>query len=128
MSINNDAQENNRCSFDLAKWLLSAILLIIAIVGNYYFRQHSFVLRVIIVVAIVMLAGGIALLTERGKKTLAFAHEARIEMRKVIWPTRHEILQTTLIVAIVTVIMALILWGLDSILVRLVSLITGLRF
>lgn len=63
----------------------------------------------------------------KGKATLAFAREARVEMRKVIWPTRQETLQTTLIVAAVTAVMSLILWGLDGILVRLVSFITSLR-
>ena len=59
---------------------------------------------------------------------LAHDREARTEVRKVIWPTRQETLHTTLIVAAVTAVMSLILWGLDGILVRLVSFITGLRF
>ncbi len=67
-------------------------------------------------------------LTTKGKATVAFAREARTEVRKVIWPTRQETLHTTLIVAAVTAVMSLILWGLDGILVRLVSFITGLRF
>ena len=71
-------------------------------------------------------AGGVALLTTK-KATVAFAREARTEVRKVIWPTRQETLHTTLIVAAVTAVMSLILWGLDGILVRLVSFITGLR-
>jgi len=70
----------------------------------------------------------IALLTSKGKATVAFAREARTEVRKVVWPTRQETLHTTLIVAAVTAVMSLILWGLDGILVRLVSFITGLRF
>lgn len=127
MRANSDAQENRR-GFNIAKWVLVVILLFIAIVGNYYFRQYNLILRVIAVVAIATLAGGIALCTVRGKATLAFVREARIEMRKVIWPTRQETLQTTLIVAIVTAVMALILWGLDGILVHLVSFIIGLRF
>ena len=60
-----------------------------------------------------------------GKATLTFAREARVEMRKVIWPTRQETLHTTLIVAAVTAVMSLVLWGLDGILVRLVSYITS---
>ncbi|MGP1959234.1 MAG: preprotein translocase subunit SecE [Arsenophonus sp. NC-CH8-MAG3] len=127
MSVNSDAQESRR-SFDVVKWLLVAILLIIVIVGNYYFRQYNLALRIIAVVVFTVLASGIALWTTKGKSTLVFFREARIEMRKVIWPTRQETLQTTLIVAAVTVVMALILCGLDGILVRLVSFITGLRF
>ncbi|MGP1923838.1 MAG: preprotein translocase subunit SecE [Arsenophonus sp. NEOnobi-MAG3] len=127
MSVNSDAQKS-RGSFDVVKWVLVAILLVIDIVGNYYFRQYNLALRIIAVVAIAALAGWIALLTEKGKATLAFAREARIEMRKVIWPTRQETLQTTLIVGAVTAVMALILWGLDGILISIVSFITGLRF
>ncbi|MFP3029036.1 MAG: preprotein translocase subunit SecE [Arsenophonus sp.] len=126
MSVNSDAQKS-KGSFDVVKWVLVAILLVIAIAGNYYFRQYNLALRVIAVVAIAAFAGGIALLTEKGKATLAFAREARVEMHKVIWPTRQETLHTTLIVGAVTAVMALILWGLDGILISIVSFITGLR-
>lgn len=127
MGENSDTQEN-RHNFDIAKWVLVAILLVITIIGNYYFRQYDLALRAIIVMAITAITCKIALWTKKGKATLMFAREARIEMHKVIWPTHQETLQTTLIVAVVTIVMALILWGLDGILVRLVSFITGLRF
>ncbi|NHB88533.1 preprotein translocase subunit SecE [Photorhabdus tasmaniensis] len=127
MSANSDAQESKR-GLEVMKWLLVAALLTVAIVGNYLYREYSLPLRAIAVVVIVALAGAVALWTAKGKTTLAFAREARVEMRKVIWPTRQETLHTTLIVAAVTALMSLILWGLDGILVRLVSFITGLRF
>ncbi|WP_118987079.1 preprotein translocase subunit SecE [Photorhabdus sp. CRCIA-P01] len=127
MSTNSDAQESRR-SLEVMKWLLVAALLTVAIVGNYLYREYSLPLRAMAVVVIVALAGAVALWTAKGKTTLAFAREARVEMRKVIWPTRQEALHTTLIVAAVTALMSLILWGLDGILVRLVSFITGLRF
>ncbi|WP_031343636.1 preprotein translocase subunit SecE, partial [Yersinia pestis] len=103
-------------------------LLVVAIVGNYYYREYSLPLRALAVVVIIAVAGAVALMTAKGKATVAFAREARTEVRKVIWPTRQETLHTTLIVAAVTAVMSLILWGLDGILVRLVSFITGLRF
>lgn len=125
MSANSETQENGR-SLDVAKWLLVAILLVAAIVGNYYYREFSLPLRALAVVVIVALAGGVALWTTKGKATLTFAREARIEMRKVIWPKPKEAMHTTLIVGAVTAVMALVLWGLDGILVRLVSFITSL--
>ncbi|AGH72271.1 preprotein translocase subunit SecE [Edwardsiella piscicida] len=127
MSANTDAQGSGR-GLEVMKWLVVAVLLIVAIVGNYIYRDVSLPLRALAVVVIIAAAGGIALMTAQGKATVAFAREARTEMRKVIWPTRQEALHTTLIVAAVTAVMALILWGLDGILVRLVSFITGLRF
>ncbi|MBW7981329.1 preprotein translocase subunit SecE [Enterobacillus tribolii] len=127
MSANTDAQGSGR-GLDALKWLVVAVLLVVAIVGNYIYRDASLPLRALAVVVIIVIAGVVALMTTKGKATVAFAREARTEMRKVIWPTRQETLHTTLIVAAVTAVMSLILWGLDGILVRLISFITGLRF
>ncbi|AHG20521.1 preprotein translocase subunit SecE [Chania multitudinisentens RB-25] len=127
MSANSEAQGSGR-SLEMAKWFIVAVLLVVAIVGNYYYRDFSLPLRALAVVLVIVVAGGVALMTTKGKATVAFAREARTEVRKVIWPTRQETLHTTLIVAAVTAVMSLILWGLDGILVRLVSFITGLRF
>lgn len=127
MSANTYAQGSGR-GLQALKWLVVAVLLIVAIVGNFLYRDVSLPLRAMAVVLIIAIAGAVALLTTQGKATVAFAREARTEMRKVIWPTRQETLHTTLIVAAVTAVMSLILWGLDGILVRLVSFITGLRF
>ncbi|MFP1880233.1 preprotein translocase subunit SecE [Lonsdalea quercina] len=127
MSANTEAQGSGR-GLEMLKWLIVAVLLFAAVVGNYYYRELSLPLRALAVVILIVVAGGIALLTTKGKATVLFAREARTEVRKVIWPTRQETLHTTLIVAAVTAVMSLILWGLDGILVRLVSFITGLRF
>ncbi|NMP29912.1 preprotein translocase subunit SecE [Rahnella sp. SAP-1] len=127
MSANTEAQGSGR-GLEAVKWLVVAVLLVAAIVGNYYYRAESLPLRALAVVVVIAIAGAVALMTIKGKATVAFAREARTEVRKVIWPTRQETLHTTLIVAAVTAVMSLILWGLDGILVRLVSFITGLRF
>jgi preprotein translocase subunit SecE len=47
---------------------------------------------------------------------------SRTEIRKVVWPTRQETVQTTMIVVAFVVLVALLLWGLDSLLGWLVSL------
>lgn len=126
MSANTEAQGSGR-GLEAMKWVVVAVLLIVAIVGNYLYRDMMLPLRALAVVILIAAAGGVALLTTKGKATVAFAREARTEVRKVIWPTRRNV-HTTLIVAAVTAVMSLILWGLDGILVRLVSFITGLRF
>lgn len=127
MSANTEAQGSRR-GLEIIKWLVVLILLVIAIVGNYFYRDFCLPLRALAVVIIIAIAGGVAMITAKGKSIVAFAREANIEVRKVIWPTRQETLHTTLIVATVTAIMSLILWGLDIILVRVVSFITSLRF
>ena len=77
-------------------------------------------------VAAVLVAGFIAASTEKGSSFLTFAKDARTEVRKVVWPTRQEATQTTIIVLVATAFMSLVLWGLDLIIVQLVSFITGL--
>lgn len=116
-----------RC-LEVVKWLICVILLVVAIAGNYYYLDSSLPLRALAVFLTITFAGAVTLTTTKGKAILAFAREARTELRKVIWPTHQETLHTTLIVAVVTAVISIILWGLDSILVRLVSFITGLRF
>ena len=123
MSANTEAQGSGR-GLEAMKWTIVVVLLVVAIVGNFLYRDIMLAVRALAVVILIAAAGGVALLTTKGKATVAFAREARTEVRKVIWPTRQE----TLIVAAVTAVMSLILWGLDGILVRLVSFITGLRF
>ncbi|UDG81319.1 Protein translocase subunit SecE [Candidatus Profftia lariciata] len=127
MSTNINAK-NSKYNRDIFKWLVVIILLLLAIIGNFFYRNFNLLLRSILVFFIISLAGIMAMFTTQGRSALVFAREARTEIRKVIWPTLHETFYTTLIVAIVTVVMSLILWGLDSILVRMVSFITDLRF
>lgn len=58
-------------------------------------------------------------------RLIRYFRGARAEMRKVTWPTREEALNLTVIVLVVTVLMALFLWGLDvifdSIMLRLIG-------
>ncbi|MCQ8879771.1 MULTISPECIES: preprotein translocase subunit SecE [Pseudoalteromonas] len=119
--------ETPSSGMDAVKWLVAIALLAGAVVGNYMYADQSVLLRAIGVVIAVAAGLGIAAVTEKGRTFLAFAKEARIEVRKVVWPTRQETTHTTFIVMVATVIMALILWGLDGILFRAVGFLTGLE-
>lgn len=116
---------DNTGSLDIVKWLLVVVLLGAAVGGNFYFGEMSVLVRAIGVVVAVAVALLIAAKTGKGSQFVSFASESRTEVRKVVWPTREEATQTTLIVLAATFVMALILWGLDGIAVRVVSFITG---
>ena len=118
--------ENPSNPLDVVKWVLAIALLIGAVALNQYFPEVSVLYRALGIVALVAVALFVAATTQKGAQFLTFAKEARTETRKVVWPTRQEATQTTLIVLVATFIMALLLWGLDGILVRLVSFVTGL--
>ncbi|WP_394205924.1 preprotein translocase subunit SecE [Shewanella waksmanii] len=117
--------ENQGNSLDIVKWGLVVILLAAAIVGNQMYSEASVLVRAIGVVVAFAIAGFIALQTEKGKQALVFARESHIEVRKVVWPTRQEALNTTFIVLAATGVLALILWGMDAVLLRIVNFITG---
>lgn len=111
---------------DLLKWLVALGLLGSIVAANTIFQDVSVLYRALVAVVVVVVAGFIAASTIKGSAFLTFAKDSRIEVRKVVWPTRQETTQTTMIVLAATVFMALVLWGLDGIIVRLVSFITGL--
>ena len=122
MNVKAEAKDSR---FDLVKWLVVAALVAVGVVGNQYFSAEPVLYRVLALLVVAALAGVIALQTSKGQAFWVLAKEARVEIRKVVWPTRQETTQTTLIVVAVVLVMALLLWGLDSLLGWLVSLIVG---
>jgi preprotein translocase subunit SecE len=119
--------ENQSGSMDLLKWIVVIGLLTGAVVGNYMYGEISVLYRALGVVAAIGVALAIAAQTEKGREAVAFAKESRLEIRKVVWPTRKEATNTTLIVLAATGVMALVLWGMDGVLVRIVGYITGIK-
>ena len=117
--------ENSKSSLDWVKWTITILLLVAVIVGNYLYGEQ---VHVVARIAILLLLAALALLsaafTEKGKTFVGFAKDSRLEVRKVVWPTRQETVQTTLIILVVSTITGLILWGLDGVFVRVVSFIT----
>lgn len=111
--------------FDGLKWTLVTVLLAVAVVGNGYFSDEPLLYRVLGIVALAAAAGFVALQTARGAAFWALVKGSRMEIRKVVWPTRQETVQTTLIVVAFVLLVALILWGLDSLLGWLVSMVIG---
>ena len=118
--------ENTSNSLDMFKWVIVIALLLGVIVANNMLGELSVLIRALGAVVAVAIAGFIASTTEKGQAFLTFAKESRIEVRKVVWPTRTEANQTTAIVLVATVFMGLVLWGIDGILVWLVGLVTGI--
>lgn len=119
------AAEEKQFRFDGVKWLVIALLLTATIVGNYYFGEYPLLYRVAVMVAVAAVAAFVAVQTSRGWAFWELLQAARTELRRVVWPTPQERNQTTLIVLLVVLVMALVLWGLDSIFSWLAVLIIG---
>ena len=105
-------------------WAAIAVLLV-SIVGYYYFTNHSDLIRVLGMLAGAAIAVAIALQTSIGKTALAYVQGSRTELRRMVWPTRRETVQTTLMVVVVVLILAIFIWALDIVLAWGVQLLTG---
>jgi|TARA_R110000782_G_scaffold25249_2_gene65775 preprotein translocase subunit SecE len=110
---------------DIPKWIVVAIIVVAGVYGNHYFAAEPVLYRALALVVLGLVAGYVALQTSKGKAFWALLKEARIEIRKVVWPTRPETTQTTLIVVAVVLVMALVLWGLDTLLGWIISQFIG---
>lgn len=117
--------EERQFRLDWLKWSLVLLLLGGAIYANWYFSAESILYRVLGLVAVAIVAALIASQTAKGAAVIELAKGARVEWRKVVWPAKQERNQTTLIVVAVILLMALILWGIDSLLSWIASLIMG---
>ncbi|MGA2654638.1 MAG: preprotein translocase subunit SecE [Gammaproteobacteria bacterium] len=111
-------------ALDTLKWFGVLLFIIGGIFGFYYFSDYALYLRVIGLLVVVGLIGVLALQTVKGRQALEFFKGARSEVRKVVWPTRQETTQLTIIVLVVVLIAAVCLWVADFILFRLISLLT----
>ena len=112
---------------DWLKWIIATLLIISGLVANYYYNDQPWPLRLLAWLFLLGIVAALASQTFQGKRALIFARESRMELRKVVWPTRQETVQTTLFVAIMVVVLALILWGIDSFLMWLIGWLTGQR-
>ena len=113
---------------DRLKIALAFACIALGVFGYYYFSESAMVLRVLMVLAGMVAAGGVAWISAPGKEFFAFAQEAWAEAGRVAWPTRKETIQTTAIVFAFVVVMALFLWLTDKTLEwALYDLILGWR-
>jgi preprotein translocase subunit SecE len=99
---------------DKIKLGVAAALVAAGIWGFYGLGERPLVLKVLAVVAGVLAGAAVAWFTEPGRQLAVFAGEAVAEVKKVVWPTRKETIQTTAAVFAFVVVMAVFLWIADK--------------
>ena len=109
---------------DKVKFLIVFLLIGGGIYGFYHFIDEAFIVRVVGLLVVMGLAFGLAVTTEAGANGVSFSRAAVVEMRKTVWPTKKETMQTTAIVMVMVVIMGLVLWLFDTILVSIIRWLT----
>jgi preprotein translocase subunit SecE len=96
-------------------WAAGLLVLLAGVAGFFHFAGEVMTLfRVLGLLAAVGVAAAIVGQTPRGREMFGFVREADVERRKVVWPTRQETLQTTLIVLVITIVVAILLFFMDT--------------
>lgn len=108
-----------------AKLVLAGLVALAGMVGYYYFNRVGEGIRIAGLVGAFILAVGILAMSQSGRIFWGFVQESRVELRKVIWPTRKETTDTTLFVLVMVVVLALLLWVIDLGLDLGIKLLTG---
>ena len=108
--------EVERSGLDTAKLGLAVGLLVAGIVAFYWFSDQSALWRAIGLVAVSGVAVAIGMTTAKGRALAGYLRESRTEVRKMVWPSRTETVQTTLVVLAVTLLVAILLWLIDMLL------------
>ena len=92
----------------------AVVLLGIGIWGYYWLADSALVLRILSVVAGALAGAAVAWFSAPGREFALFAGESVAEVKKVVWPTRKDTIQTTAAVFAFVVVMAIFLWISDK--------------
>jgi len=112
---------------DKIKLSFSVLIFVGGIVASYMLADMPMVVRVLSVLIGFGQSNVVLSYTDKGRELIQFCKEAITETKKVVWPTKKETIQTTGIVVVFVLIMALVLWGIDSILGSLIRMILGVE-
>ena len=95
---------------------LAVVLVLASLVGYYVsFANDSMFVRLSVLFGGIIVAIGLVAITSNGKRFIAYTKDSWNEVRKVVWPTRKESTQMTLIVFAFVAIMSIFLWSADKI-------------
>ena len=117
--------ETEKTVLDTLKLLVAGGVLLGGVVGYYSYPDVPVVVRALGVMVALAIAVVIALQSVQGQALWRFVQGSRVEMRKVVWPTREEAIQTTIAVLVFALIMGVCLWLLDLFLLWFTRFLTG---
>ncbi|MGB7288671.1 MAG: preprotein translocase subunit SecE [Candidatus Macondimonas sp.] len=123
--MNVEDESPNR-ALEVAKWLLSLSIVGAGIAAFYYFAQWLLIFRILLFLALLGISILIASRTNFGILTVGLIKDSIREARKVVWPTRAETMQTTLVVLGMVMLMGVMLWMVDWFLGFILRRLTGM--
>lgn len=117
--------EESAVKMDSVKLFLSITVLVGTLIAYYTFTEVHAVVRVLGVVSGIALSGYIFSLTDKGRSWFSYLSHAKKEVEQVVWPTKQETTQMTLMVFVVVILMGIFLWLVDMFFLWAVKLLTG---
>ncbi|MDZ7735474.1 MAG: preprotein translocase subunit SecE [Gammaproteobacteria bacterium] len=121
----NSRVETQVSKLDTVKLAIALLMVIGGIVVFYLYPEVSTLLRTLGLLAVIGAAVAVAYQTDKGRQLWGFFQDAQIEVRKVVWPTRQETVQTTLLVLVMVILVAIFMWLLDMFLGWAIRLLLG---
>jgi preprotein translocase subunit SecE len=94
-------------------WMLIALITTAAFSATYALNLPG-PIKVLVWICWIVISLAAGFFTKRGREAVLFAKESKLELQKVVWPTRQETVQTTSIVMIMVAATGFTLWGIDS--------------
>ncbi|MCW8869176.1 MAG: preprotein translocase subunit SecE [Proteobacteria bacterium] len=111
---------------DKLRWWLAIGIMIAGVAANLYFVDtYPTIIRVLMVVAGVLVGGFLGYTTPKGKEFARFVRNANIERQKIVWPTKNETIQSTIIVIVMVLVISFFLFMLDTLFSNLVDYFFG---
>ena len=120
-----DIKTQDAGSADNAKLVVGILLLAAGVAGYYVLAEQNVWLRWACVVAGLALGALVVAFSAYGTQFMQFMAAARVELRKVVWPTRDDALKTTLAVFVFVTAASLFFWLLDVVLAWATKFLTG---
>ena len=123
--MNEQAEKTGVALVDAFKLVLAAAALLGGMVAYYWYDQQPQVLRVLMVIG--GLIAGLVLLywSAPGRELWDYVQSSRVELRKMVWPTRQETWRTTLVVFVFVMALGVFFWLVDMALAWGAKHVTG---
>jgi preprotein translocase subunit SecE len=125
MTTSVDTKVQDAGAADTVKLVVAILLVIGGVAGYYVLGAQAVWMRWLAVAAGLILAGVVVAFSRYGTALKQFWADSRVELRKIVWPTRQETGVTTLVVMVFLVIAGLFFWGVDLVLAWATRALTG---
>jgi preprotein translocase subunit SecE len=116
--------EEKNMSLNIVKWVLAFLMLLAGIVINYHYVATPASIRASVGIVLVCVVLLVLATTSQGVRVRHFLQSVRVELRKVVWPTREETVRMTMIIIAIVIVLSLVIWGVDVLFLNLIRMIT----